>query len=158
MESTVCWLGKFWCVCARILVCMCVDIIRKEWTFCMFCMCQEQTSEQERTNAMSVVGFDFSFGLVIFENPGISPKIIGVACFRSWHWNYFWNHLYINKRLLLVKTSHISVRSSHVKCWPFKYWWSTLSSKTYKKIGSAFGVEVTYRCVSACVCISWQHA
>ncbi len=38
------------------------------------------------------------------------------------------------KSPLLVKTSHIPVHTSHAKGWPFKYWWSVLSSKVCKKI------------------------
>ncbi len=40
----------------------------------------------------------------------------------------------MNKSLLLVKITYILVSTSHAKCWPFKYWWSALSSKMCKKI------------------------
>ncbi len=73
-----------------------------------------------------------------------------VACVCSWHWNYFWNHLSINKSPLSVKTSYITARISHAKCWPFKYWWSLIPVMYVRKFGSAFGGEVTRRC--ACVC------
>ncbi len=40
----------------------------------------------------------------------------------------------MNKSSLLVKIIYILVTTSHAKCWPFKYWWSALSSKLCKKI------------------------
>ncbi len=42
--------------------------------------------------------------------------------------------LTMNESPLWVKTSQIPVRTLYAKCWPFKYWWSTLSSKVCKKI------------------------
>ncbi len=33
---------------------------------------------------------------------------------------------YIDESQLLDKTSYIPVCTSHAKCWPFKYWWSTV--------------------------------
>ncbi len=42
--------------------------------------------------------------------------------------------LTMNESPLLVKTSHIPVRTSHAKCWPFKYWWPALSNKVCKQI------------------------
>ncbi len=55
---------------------MCVYIMCEEWTLCMFCTCQEQTFDPEWTSSMSIVGFDFSFGLVILENPGIGIEML----------------------------------------------------------------------------------
>ncbi len=36
--------------------------------------------------------------------------------------------------VLLVKTAYIPDHTPHTKCWPFKYWWSALSSKVCQKI------------------------
>ncbi len=59
----------------------------------------------------------------------------GVACLCSrHHWNYFWDHLYINKSPLSVKTSYSPVHTSHAKCWSFKCWCSALFSKAFEKI------------------------
>ncbi len=70
-----------------------------------------------------LLGFGMRFGLVILETPEIDHKIMEVAWICPWHWNYISNHFnYKWKSPLLVKTSHIPVRTSHAKCWPFKYW------------------------------------
>ncbi len=45
------------------------SLMCEEWTLCMFCTCQEQISDEERTHSMSAVGFGFSFRFVILENP-----------------------------------------------------------------------------------------
>ncbi len=80
---------------------------------------------------------------------------------RSWHWNYYSNHLYINKSALLVKILYNPVRTLHAKCWPFKYWWSDLSSKVCKKIhvrswwNSCVHATV---CMHLCVCVFTQCA
>ncbi len=73
------------CACAFVCVWVRVYIMCEERTLCMFCTCQEQTSDQEWTHLMFAVSFGFSFGLVIFKNPGILPKIMGIACAPSWH-------------------------------------------------------------------------
>ncbi len=57
----------------------------------------------------------------------------------------------MNKSLLLVKITYILASISHAECWPFKYWWSALSSKVCKKIW-VYG-EVTSVCVCVCVCV-----
>ncbi len=57
---------------------MCTYTTCQERTLCMFYTCQEQTSNQERTHSMPAVGFNFSFPLVIVENPGNDPKIMGI--------------------------------------------------------------------------------
>ncbi len=70
---------------------------------------------------MSAVGFGFNFGLVILENPGIDHKIMEKPESVFGIENISQIILYMNERLLLVKTSYISVRTSHAKCCPFKY-------------------------------------
>ncbi len=123
----------------------------KEQTLCTFCTCKEWT------HLMSAVGFGFSYGLVILENLRIDLKIMGIACVRSWHWKYFSSYLYINKSPLLVKTSYVPVHTSHTKCWPFKYWWSALSSKVCKKIGVRSRWS-TWECVCVFVTLNpWMH-
>ncbi len=74
-------------------VCACVRAYKtwQERMLSMFCTCQEQT------HLLYAVHFGLSFGLVIFENPEILPKIMGVVSIRFWHWNYFWNHLFVTK-------------------------------------------------------------
>ncbi len=57
-------------------VCVCVYIMREERTSCMFCACQEQTSDQEWTHLISTVGFGFSFRLIL-ENLRIELEIMG---------------------------------------------------------------------------------
>ncbi len=47
--STFCWV---W-VCTRL--CRGVYIMCEEWTLCMYCTCQERTSDQEWTHLMSTV-------------------------------------------------------------------------------------------------------
>ncbi len=102
---------------------------------------------------MCIVGFGFSFGLVIFINLGIDPKIIGVACVRSSQWNYYSNHLYMNESPLLVKISYIPVCILCAKCWPFKYWRTALSSEICKKIRVHLLLRSSaYVQVCACVC------
>ncbi len=118
----------------------------------MFYTCEVRTFDQGQTHSRSAVGFSLRFGLVTLENSGIDHKIIGVAWVRSWYRNYFLNHftiLYMNKSSLLVKITYILVSTSHAKFWPFKYWWSALSSKVCKKIR----VRPWWRsCVCVCVC------
>ncbi len=86
-----------------------------ERTLCMYSPCQKWPSDQERTHSTSAVGFGISFGLAILENPGIHHKIMGVARVHPWHWNYFLNHFIMNKSPLLVKISHIPVRTSRIR-------------------------------------------
>ncbi len=74
-----CWPFKYWFfttlggVVKNMGVCGCVCTYTKgqKRTLRNVCTCQE------RTHSMSTVGFGFSFGLVIFKNPGIDPKIMG---------------------------------------------------------------------------------
>ncbi len=66
-------------------VCMYTLPTCQKRTLCMFCTCQEQTSDQEWTHSMSAVDFGFSFGLIIHENLRIDLEIMEVACVRSWH-------------------------------------------------------------------------
>ncbi len=54
-----------------------VHIKCKERTCCMFCTYQERTSNQEWTHSMSAVCFGFCLSLIILENNGIKPKIMG---------------------------------------------------------------------------------
>ncbi len=70
----------------------------------------------------------------------------------------------MNKSSLLVKITYILVSISHAKCWPFKYWWSVLSSKVCKKIWvrpwwrSYTRVCVCARaCVCVCVCVRYMQ-
>ncbi len=88
-----------------LFVCVCVRLhahtytTRQERTLCMFCTCQERhvnvlympraDFQQGWTHSMSAVGFGFSFGLVILENPGIDPKIIGVALRLAINFSHF---------------------------------------------------------------------
>ncbi len=59
----------------------------------------------------------------------------------------------MNKSSLLVKITYILVSMSHVTCWPFKYWWSALSSKACKKI-QVRPQWRSYMYVCVCVCLT----
>ncbi len=64
---------------------------------------------------MSAVGFSISFGLSLLKNPEIDHKIMGVAESTFGIEIISWIILCMNGSPLLVKTSHIPVRTSHVK-------------------------------------------
>ncbi len=105
-------------VCAHVRLYVCFLCIRanitcQERTLCMFCTCEEQTSNQEQTHSMSTVGFGFCFGLVILDL-GIDSKIIGVVCVHSWHWNYLSKHFIYKWKFALGKT-HVH-SSPHFTC------------------------------------------
>ncbi len=72
----------------------------------------------------------------------------------------YWQFWHIMECLLQCqRKSYVpttNFRTSLVKCWPFKYWWSALFSKAYKK----FGIRSWWRscvCARACVCV-WGGA
>ncbi len=97
-----------WRVCVCVHACECTYLTCQEQTLCMFCTCQEWTSDQQWTHSMSTLDFGFSFGLVILKNPGIAPKIMGVAWVCSRYWNYFSNHLHEWKSALDQNLIHSS--------------------------------------------------
>ncbi len=86
-EQLIILLDAPFCAC----VCMCVCPHARAYTtcrermLCMFCTCQEWTSDQEWTQSMSAVGFGSKFGLVIPENPENYTKIMGLARVCSRH-------------------------------------------------------------------------
>ncbi len=65
-------LGEVTCACACLCVCW-HNVPRAD----MYYPCREGT------HSMAAVGFGIRFGLVIFENPGIDHKIMGIT-FRPW--------------------------------------------------------------------------
>ncbi len=65
---------------------------------------------------MSAVGFGIKFGLVIFKNAGIDHKIVGVPESVLGIEIISRIILYMNESPLLVKTSHIQIRTSRAKC------------------------------------------
>ncbi len=137
------------CVC----VCVCNYTMCQGRTLCIFYTCKVRTFDQEQTHSRSAVNCNLRFGLVTLENLGIDHKIMGVAWVHSWCKNYFLNHIiYMNKNLLLVKITYILVSTSHAYCWPFKYWWSALSSKVCKKLQVRPWLR-SYVCVCVCVCV-----
>ncbi len=122
------------CVCVCACVRKPVDTMCQKRTLYMYSPCQERTSNQEQTHSMSAVGFGIRFGLVIHENPGIDHKIMGYPESALGIESISQIVLYMNESPNLVKTSRIVVCTSHAKCWPLKYWWSSLSSKVCKKV------------------------
>ncbi len=62
-------------------------------------------------------------------------RSLGWCRFHRQVFNYFSNHfIHEWKSALGQNLTHIPVRTSHAKCRLFKYWWSFLFSKVWKKI------------------------
>ncbi len=103
---------------------------------------------------MSVVGFGFSFGLVILENPEINPKLrgqpestLGIEIISR-------IILYMNESSLLVKIAYIPIRTSHASIDHLNIDGPPFTVKCVRKFGSALGREITFRYV--CVSMSYK--
>ncbi len=99
IASAIVHSNNFFGVRACVRVYVCAYFTCEMRTSCVFFTCEDQTSDKERMRTGSQLLVLACFGLVILENDGIDPRMIGVACVRSSH----------------VKNMHEVLRSLHVR-------------------------------------------
>ncbi len=140
------WMRRL-CVCVR--ACVLTQCAKSEHCACStHVKCSPSTKSGYTRGPLLVLISDL-------ESPPLKTQELTLKLWGSLSpllaWKLFFKSFYIwIKVRSSVKITYILVSTSHAKCWPFKYWWSSLNIKVCKNIR----VRPWWRSfVCVCVCV-----